>query len=102
MRAHHGGVIVNVRSTAARKGMAHEYIDYAASKAATETFTLGFADELTLEDIRVNAVRPGLIETGIHVKFGVPDRIAQFAHTTPMGRTGAAQEVASNPLVAVK
>ena len=63
MRAHHGGGIVNVSSTAARKGMAHEYIDYAASKAAIETFTLGLADELAPEGIRVNAVRPGLIET---------------------------------------
>ena len=94
MRAHHGGGIVNVSSTAARKGMAHEYIDYAASKAALETFTLGLADELAPEGIRVNAVRPGLIETGIHAKGGVPDRIAQFAHTTPMGRAGTAQEVA--------
>ena len=94
MRAHHGGGIVNVSSTAARKGMAHEYIDYAASKAAIETFTLGLADELAPEGIRVNAVRPGLIETGIHAKGGVPDRIAQFAHTTPMGRAGTAQEVA--------
>ena len=74
--------------------MAHEYIDYAASKAAIETFTLGLADELAPEGIRVNAVRPGLIETGIHAKGGVPDRIAQFAHTTPMGRAGTAQEVA--------
>ena len=94
MRAHHGGGIVNVSSTAARKGMAHEYIDYAASKAAIETFTLGLADELAPEGIRVNAVRPGLIETGIHAKGGVPDCIAQFAHTTPMGRAGTAQEVA--------
>ena len=99
MRAHHGGGIVNVSSTAARKGMAHEYIDYAASKAAIETFTLGLADELAPEGIRVNAVRPGLIETGIHAKGGVPDRIAQFAHTTPMGRARGGQ---SDPLVAVK
>ena len=94
MRAHHGGGMVNVSSSAAHKGMAHEYIDYAASKAALETFTLGLADELAPEGIRVNAVRPGLIETGIHAKGGVPDRIAQFAHTTPMGRASAAQEVA--------
>ena len=73
MRAHHGGGIVNVSSTAARKGMAHEYIDYAASKAAIETFTLGLADELAPEGIRVNAVRLSLIETGIHAKGGVPD-----------------------------
>jgi NAD(P)-dependent dehydrogenase (short-subunit alcohol dehydrogenase family) len=70
MRAHHVGGIVNVNSTAARKGVAHEYIDYAASKATIETFTLGLADELASEGIRVNAVRPGLIETGIHAKGG--------------------------------
>ena len=93
MRAHHGGSIVNVSSTAARKGMANEYIDYAASKAAIET--LGLADELASEGIRVNAVRPGLIETGIHAKGGVSDRIAQLARTTPLGRAGTPQEMAA-------
>ena len=91
MRAHHGGGIVNVSSTAARKGMAHEYIDYAASKAAIETFTLGLADELAPEGIRVNAIRLSLIETGIHAKGGVPDTALP---NSPIRHRWAAQEVA--------
>jgi len=94
MRDHMGGGIVNITSTAARKGMANEYIDYAATKAAIDTFTIGLADELAPEGIRVNAVRPGLIDTEIHAKGGIPDRLEQFAHTTPMGRAGTADEVA--------
>ena len=88
------GHIVNVSSAAARLGSAHQYIDYAATKGAIDTFTLGLADELAAEGIRVNAVRPGLIETEIHAKGGDPDRIARLSHQIPMGRSGSAEEVA--------
>ncbi|WP_136634921.1 SDR family oxidoreductase [Pseudooceanicola onchidii] len=89
-----GGHIVNVSSTAARKGMGGQYMDYAASKAAIDCFTIGLADELAGEGIRVNAVRPGLIETDIHAKGGEPDRLGQIGHTPPLGRPGTAEEVA--------
>lgn len=98
MRAHAGGGIVNVSSVAARLGSARQYMDYAASKGAIDTFTLGLADELASEGIRVNAVRPGLIETGIHAKGGEPDRLARIGHTPPMGRAGTAEEVAESIL----
>lgn len=70
------------------------YVDYAASKGAIETMTLGLADEVAKEGIRVNGVRPGLIETGIHAKGGAADRLNQIGHTPPMGRPGTADEVA--------
>lgn len=89
-----GGAIVNVSSTAARKGMGGQYMDYAASKAAIDCFTIGLADELAAEGIRVNGVRPGLIETDIHAKGGEPDRLAQIGATPPLGRPGTADEVA--------
>lgn len=89
-----GGAIVNVSSAAARLGSAHQYIDYAASKGAIDTFTVGLADELAAEKIRVNAIRPGLIETGIHAKGGQPDRLERLAPTTPMGRAGTTEECA--------
>ncbi|WP_430459348.1 SDR family oxidoreductase [Sagittula stellata] len=89
-----GGGIVNISSAAARMGSANQYIDYAASKGAIDTFTLGLADELAPEGIRVNAIRPGLIETGIHAKGGVPDRLEKLGKTPPMGRPGTADEVA--------
>ena len=89
-----GGHIVNVSSTAARKGMGGQYMDYAASKAAIDCFTIGLADELAAEGIRVNAVRPGLIETDIHAKGGEPDRLDEIGHTPPLGRPGTADEVA--------
>ena len=94
-RAHHGGGDVNISSIAVRKGMANEYIDYAASKVAIETFTLGLVDELASDGIRVNAVRPRLIETDIHAKGGVLNRISQLAHTTPLERAGTPQELAA-------
>lgn len=98
MRAHQGGHIVNVSSAAARLGSAHMYIDYAATKGAIDTFTLGLADEVAGEGIRVNALRPGLIETEIHAKGGDPDRLARIGHTPPLGRPGTADEVAQGIL----
>ncbi|MEC7794303.1 MAG: SDR family oxidoreductase [Pseudomonadota bacterium] len=89
-----GGGIVNVSSTAARKGMGGQYMDYAASKAAIDCFTIGLADELAGEGIRVNAVRPGLIDTEIHAKGGEPARLAEIGHTPPLGRPGTVEEVA--------
>jgi len=94
MRRGGGGHIVNVSSTAARKGMGGQYVDYAASKAAIDCFTIGLADELAGEGIRVNAVRPGLIETDIHAKGGEPGRLDEIGHTPPLGRPGTAEEVA--------
>lgn len=88
------GHIVNVSSAAARLGSANQYIDYAATKGAIDTFTLGLADELAPEGIRVNAVRPGLIETDIHAKGGEPDRLERLSHMVPMRRAGSAGEVA--------
>ncbi|MBR9651222.1 SDR family oxidoreductase [Thalassovita aquimarina] len=93
-RAGKPGNIVNVSSTAARLGSANQYVDYAASKAAIDTFTLGLADEVAAEGIRVNAVRPGLIETEIHAKGGEPDRLERLVHMVPMKRAGHPEEVA--------
>ncbi|WP_425070752.1 SDR family oxidoreductase [Sagittula sp. S175] len=93
-----GGAIVNVSSAAARLGSANMYIDYAASKGAIDTFTLGLADELAPEGIRVNAIRPGLIETGIHAKGGDPDRLERIGRTPPLGRPGTADEIAESIL----
>ena len=89
-----GGSIVNVSSAAARGGGAGQYVDYAASKGAIETFTIGLAKEVALEGIRVNAVRPGIIETDIHASGGQPDRARQLAPQVPMQRPGTALEVA--------
>ena len=89
-----GGVIVNLSSAAARLGSPGQYVDYAAAKGAIDTFTLGLAREVAAEGIRVNAVRPGLIDTDIHASGGQPDRAAQLAPTVPMQRTGSAEEVA--------
>lgn len=90
-----GGAIVNVSSAAARLGSPGQYVDYAASKGAIDTFTLGLAQEVADEGIRVNAVRPGLIETEIHASGGMPERAAALAPTVPMKRTGNADEVAA-------
>lgn len=89
-----GGAIVNVSSAASRMGAPGEYVDYAATKGAMDSMTIGLAKELGSQGIRVNAVRPGLIETDIHASGGRPDRVAQLGHTVPMGRGGTAQEVA--------
>ncbi len=90
-----GGAIVNLSSAAARLGSPGQYVDYAASKGAIDSFTIGLAKEVAEEGIRVNAVRPGLIDTEIHASGGMPDRAFQLASTVPMKRTGSAQEVAS-------
>lgn len=89
-----GGVIVNVSSAAARLGSGNQYVDYAASKAAMDTFTKGLSDEVAADNIRVMAVRPGLIETDLHAKGGEPGRADKLAHMVPMKRKGSAEEVA--------
>jgi NAD(P)-dependent dehydrogenase (short-subunit alcohol dehydrogenase family) len=89
-----GGSIVNISSIAARLGSPGEYVHYAASKAAVDTFTRGLAKEVANEGIRVNAVAPGLIETGIHAANGDPGRLERLAPTIPMQRPGTPQEVA--------
>ena len=89
-----GGAIVNVSSAAARIGSPDQYVDYAAAKGAIDTFTIGLAKEVAADGIRVNAVRPGLIETEIHASGGIPDRVQQLAHQVPMQRGGTAMEVA--------
>jgi NAD(P)-dependent dehydrogenase (short-subunit alcohol dehydrogenase family) len=90
----HGGAIVNVSSAASRLGSPGEYVDYAASKGAIDTMTLGLAREVAGEGIRVNAVRPGLVDTDIHASGGQPDRAWRLAPTIPMGRPGEPGEVA--------
>jgi NAD(P)-dependent dehydrogenase (short-subunit alcohol dehydrogenase family) len=89
-----GGAIVNLSSVAAKLGGPGQYVDYAASKGAIDTFTIGLSKEVALEGIRVNAVRPGIIETDIHASGGEPDRARQMAPMVPMQRAGTAQEVA--------
>ncbi|MBB3643662.1 MULTISPECIES: SDR family oxidoreductase [unclassified Variovorax] len=89
-----GGAIVNISSGAARLGSPGQYVDYAASKGAIDTFTIGLAKEVAEEGIRVNAVRPGLIDTEIHASGGLPDRAFELAPTVPMKRTGTAEEIA--------
>jgi NAD(P)-dependent dehydrogenase (short-subunit alcohol dehydrogenase family) len=89
-----GGAIVNVSSAAARIGSPGQYVDYAASKGAIDTFTLGLAKEVAAEGIRVNAVRPGIIDTDIHASGGQPDKARQSAPHIPMERAGTALEIA--------
>ena len=89
-----GGTIVNVSSAAARLGAPGQYVDYAAAKGAIDTFTIGLAKEVAAEGIRVNAVRPGLIETEIHASGGLPNRVRELQHLVPMQRGGSAEEVA--------
>ena len=89
-----GGSIVNVSSAAARLGSPGQYVDYAAAKGAIDAFTLGLAKEVAAEGIRVNAVRPGLIETEIHASGGLPNRVKDLQHLVPMQRGGSAEEVA--------
>ncbi|WP_028226236.1 SDR family oxidoreductase [Paraburkholderia ferrariae] len=93
-RGGEGGAIVNVSSAASRLGSPGEYVDYAASKGAIDTLTIGLAKELGPQGVRVNAVRPGLIDTEIHASGGRPDRAAVLGAQTPLGRPGSADEVA--------
>jgi NAD(P)-dependent dehydrogenase (short-subunit alcohol dehydrogenase family) len=90
-----GGAIVNISSMASRLGSAGEYVDYAASKAAIDTLTLGLAKEVAGQGIRVNCVRPGMVYTDIHADGGEPGRVDRLAATVPMGRGGQAEEIAS-------
>jgi NAD(P)-dependent dehydrogenase (short-subunit alcohol dehydrogenase family) len=90
-----GGVIVNISSVAARIGSANTYVDYAASKGAIDTFTVGLAQEVAGEGIRVAGIRPGLIDTDIHASGGEPDRAHRLAHMVPMKRVGSADEIAN-------
>jgi NAD(P)-dependent dehydrogenase (short-subunit alcohol dehydrogenase family) len=90
-----GGAIVNLSSAAARIGAPGQYVDYAAAKGAIDVFTMGLAKEVATEGIRVNAVRPGIIETDIHASGGQPGRVQQMAPLVPMQRAGSADEVAA-------
>jgi NAD(P)-dependent dehydrogenase (short-subunit alcohol dehydrogenase family) len=89
-----GGVIVNISSMAAKLGSPAQYVDYAASKAAIDTLTFGLSREVATEGVRVNAIRPGVIETDIHASGGLPDRAREMAPNIPMQRPGRAEEVA--------
>jgi NAD(P)-dependent dehydrogenase (short-subunit alcohol dehydrogenase family) len=89
-----GGAIVNISSRAAKTGSAGEWVHYGASKGAIDSFTIGLAREVATEGIRVNAVAPGLIETGLHAANGAPDRLERLASTIPMQRPGTPSEVA--------
>ena len=91
-----GGAIVNVSSAAARIGSPGQYVDYASAKGAIDTFTIGLAKEVAAEGIRVNAVRPGIIETDIHASGGLPNRARDVAPQVPMQRAGSADEVAQS------
>jgi NAD(P)-dependent dehydrogenase (short-subunit alcohol dehydrogenase family) len=93
-----GGAIVNISSLAARTGSAGEWVHYAASKGAIDSFTIGLAREVATEGIRVNAVAPGLIDTGLHAANGEPGRLQRLMGTIPMGRAGLPAEVAEGVL----
>ena len=93
-RGGEGGSIVNISSAAARLGAAGDRVDYAGTKGATESFTIGLGREVASEGIRVNAIRPGIIETEFHARGGEPHRAAELGVGTPMGRAGTADEVA--------
>jgi NAD(P)-dependent dehydrogenase (short-subunit alcohol dehydrogenase family) len=90
----HGGAVINISSASARLGSPNEYVDYAASKGAIETFTTGFAKEVAREGIRVNCVRPGHIYTDMHASGGEPGRVDRVKDSIPMGRGGQPEEVA--------
>lgn len=89
-----GGAIVNLSSAASRLGSPGQYVDYAAAKGAIDAFTIGLAKEVAAEGVRVNAVRPGLIDTEIHASGGLPNRVNDLQHLVPMQRGGTADEVA--------
>jgi len=89
-----GGSIVNLSSVASRLGGSAQYVDYAASKGAIDSFTIGLAKEVASEGVRVNCVRPGMIDTEIHASGGLPNRVRDVGPQMPMGRAGTAQEVA--------
>lgn len=90
-----GGAIVNISSAAARLGSPGEYVDYAATKGAMDTMTIGLAKEVAAQGIRVNAVRPGVIYTDIHIQSGEPGRVDRIKDSVPMKRGGEADEVAA-------
>ena len=90
-----GGVIVNLSSVAAKLGAPNTYVDYAASKGAIDSFTIGLGYEVAGEGIRVAAIRPGLIDTEIHASGGEPDRAHRLAHMVPMKRVGTSEEIAN-------
>jgi len=90
-----GGAIVNISSAASRHGSPGEYVHYAASKGAIDTFTVGLAKEVADDGIRVNAIRPGLIDTEIHASSGIPDRVTRIVPTVPLKRIGTGDEVAA-------
>ena len=93
-----GGAIVNISSIAARTGSPGEWAHYAASKGAVDTFTIGLAREVAAEGIRVNAVAPGLVDTGLHAANGEPERLARLSPTIPMQRAGTPDEIAQGVL----
>jgi NAD(P)-dependent dehydrogenase (short-subunit alcohol dehydrogenase family) len=93
-RGGRGGSVVLVSSAATRLGSPFEFVDYAGSKAALDTLAIGLAKELAPQGVRVNAIRPGLIETEIHASGGQPDRAQRLGATTPMGRAGRPEEIA--------
>lgn len=92
-RGGNGGSVVLVSSGAARFGSPGTYVDYAGSKAALDTLAIGLAKELGAEGVRVNAIRPGLVETGIHATTGDPDRARKLGAATPLGRPGTPEEI---------
>jgi NAD(P)-dependent dehydrogenase (short-subunit alcohol dehydrogenase family) len=89
-----GGAVVNISSLATRTGSPGEWVHYAASKGAIDSFTIGLAREVATEGIRVNAVSPGLVQTGIHAASGEPGRLERLRSTIPMGRPGKPEEIA--------
>ncbi len=93
-RGGQGGAMVLVSSAASRLGSPFEYVDYAGSKAALDTLTIGLSKELAGQGVRVNAVRPGLVDTEIHASGGQPDRAQRLGASTPLGRPGKAEEIA--------
>ena len=95
MKKNGGGAIVNVSSAASRLGAAGEYVDYAASKGAIDTLTIGLSREVAAEGVRVNCVRPGFIYTDIHASGGEPNRVDRIKNSLPMHRGGQPEEIAN-------